>query len=83
MFDPTREEMVSLLESTFREYDVADLEQAIYFFAMEYHGGQDSNLYSALSTSPYKPGACQYEINGEISTDMFMALVELWEAEND
>ena len=28
---------------------------AIYWFANDWHGGQGSNLYSALSTSKYRP----------------------------
>jgi hypothetical protein len=36
--------------------DEFDIEAAIYWFATDWHGGQWSNLYSALSTSPYKPG---------------------------
>lgn len=32
-------------------------EEAIYWFASEWHGGQGSNLYAVLSTSPYRPGA--------------------------
>lgn len=31
-------------------------EIAIYWFANHYHGGQWSELYSILSTSPYRPG---------------------------
>lgn len=33
-----------------------DAEIAIYWYANDYHGGQFSNLYSTLSTSPYNPG---------------------------
>lgn len=33
-----------------------DAEAAIWFYASDWHGGQDSNLYSALSCSPYSPG---------------------------
>lgn len=39
-----------------READEFDIEEAIYWFATDYHGGQSSNLYSALSTSEYRPG---------------------------
>jgi len=39
-----------------READEFDMEEAIYWFANDYHGGQSSNLYSALSTSEYRPG---------------------------
>lgn len=33
-----------------------DIEEAAYWLAVHYHGGQWSNLYSLFSTSPYKPG---------------------------
>ena len=33
-----------------------DAEIAIYYFANDYHDGQNSELYSILSTSPYSPG---------------------------
>ena len=32
------------------------MEEAIYWFANFNHGGQWSNLYSVLSTSPFRPG---------------------------
>jgi hypothetical protein len=38
------------------EFDEIDREGAIYWFAADYHSGQWSNLYEALSTSPYSPG---------------------------
>jgi hypothetical protein len=33
-----------------------DAEAAIYWFAVDYHGGQWSNLYAAQCASPYRPG---------------------------
>lgn len=53
--DATRDEMLTLL-ATYDDYDEFDREEAIYWFANDYHGGQGSELYSALSTSPYSPG---------------------------
>ena len=60
MQDPTRDEMLAFLASQpgaddelEREFDT---EAAIYWFAYDYHGGQSSNLYSALSSSEYHPG---------------------------
>ena len=50
--DPTRDEMLTALAGA----DEFDIEAAIYWFANDWHGGQWSNLYSALSTSPYRPG---------------------------
>ena len=54
--DPTRNEMLAFL-CGFYPYEVEqfDREEAIYWFAYAWHCGQGSNLYSALSTSPYKP----------------------------
>jgi len=52
--DPTRDEMLTALAQS--SADEFDIEAAIYWFASDWHGGQSSNLYSALSTSPYRPG---------------------------
>lgn len=41
------------------ECQIWDLEMAMYYFAREYYDGQRSNLYSVLSTSEYRPGACE------------------------
>jgi len=56
--DPDREEMLSFLKSQFgKEAGFEDdAEVAIYWFANHHHGGQWSNLYSVLSTSPFSPG---------------------------
>ena len=32
-----------------------DVAEALYWFAIDWHGGQDSLLYSILSTSTFKP----------------------------
>jgi hypothetical protein len=55
--DPSRQEMIEHIKGVYgREADRFDIEEAIYWFANDYHGGQGSNLYSALSTSEYRPG---------------------------
>lgn len=56
--DPSKRDMLSLLRSKYDRlgYDENSAEIAMYWFAYEYHGGQWSNLYSALSTSKYRPG---------------------------
>lgn len=56
--DPTREEMLAALDAFgfVDEQEEFDREEAIYWFANDWHGGQDSNLYSVLSTSAYSPG---------------------------
>lgn len=58
MLDPTRDEMLAFLETIpfAEEFGEFDREEAVYWFANDYHGGQSSNLYSALSTSPFNPG---------------------------
>jgi hypothetical protein len=54
--DPTKEEMIDFLMQEYRnDYDEFSAEEAIYWYGYDYHGGQNSNLYSALSTSQYKP----------------------------
>lgn len=56
--DPTREEMLQYLQSQYgNEEGFEDsAEIAMYWFANFNHGGQSSNLYSVLSTSPFRPG---------------------------
>jgi hypothetical protein len=39
-----------------------DIEEAAYYLAAHWHGGQWSNLYSALSCSPFKPGPCSSDL---------------------
>lgn len=54
MKDPTLQDMLAALGNP--ADDDVDAYAAIYWFASDWHGGQSSNLYSVLSTSPYKPG---------------------------
>ena len=57
MTDPTKEEMLTHIELCLGgECDEFDREEAIYWFANDYHEGQWTNLYSVLSTSEYHPG---------------------------
>ena len=58
MQDPTADEMREFLNSLpmASECDEFDREEAIYWFANDWHGGQTTNLYSALSTSKFNPG---------------------------
>lgn len=57
MQDPTRDEMLSVLSGLYAgETDAFDIEEAMYWFSHDYHWGQFSNLYSALSTSQFNPG---------------------------
>lgn len=57
MQDPTRKEMLSYLNTLpfADQFDEFDREEAIYWFASDYQSGQASNLYSALSVSPFNP----------------------------
>lgn len=58
--DPTRDEMLAYLSSiAASSFDDVDIEAAIYWFAANWHSGQWSNLYAALSASPYHPGLCE------------------------
>ena len=69
--DPTKEEMVGFLTNEFQSMGSEnmdfDIEAAIYWFGNDYHGGQSSNLYSALSTSPFRPGPSHRGIEDEES----------------
>ncbi len=54
-----------------------EAEVAIYWFANHYHEGQNSELYSILSTSPFKPGMLsKFENEDEIVQDMYADLEE-------
>ena len=80
MLDPTKAEMVAFLAKQFdHDGDEFDLEAAIYWFAFAWHGGQNSNLYSAGSTSKYSPGIATHFVNDE--TDLTIWMYEALEAE--
>jgi hypothetical protein len=53
MHDPSADEMRLFLRQF--DADEFDVEGAIYWFACDWHSGQWSNLYSAPSTSAYRP----------------------------
>jgi hypothetical protein len=73
-------EMVQFLKSKYgAEADDFSVEEAIYWFASDYHGGQTSDLYSVLSTSEYKPSRLHHGIedtDDEMSKMMYEDLVE-------
>ena len=66
MIDPTRNELINHLVQIYEDamgepYEDAEdaffiVERAAYWLAADYHGGMNSNLYEALSVSPYSPG---------------------------
>jgi hypothetical protein len=80
--DPTKNEMMKVLEDDFggfEGYDKFSAEEAIYWYAYDHHGGQSSNLYSALSTSKYKPSRLAKSIedsDDDISIAMYNTLVD-------
>ena len=47
------------------------IEEAIYWFASQYHSGQWSNLFSILSTSDFKPSILANEIEDEIAQEIY------------
>ena len=54
--DPTYEQMVKFLKRIFvDEVDEFDINGGIYWFAVDYHDGQFSNLYRAIGQTQYKP----------------------------
>jgi hypothetical protein len=61
--DPTREDMLAHLASVIDEHphgvreenQAWDIEEAIYWFASDWHGGQGTNLYEALCASLFTP----------------------------
>lgn len=87
MLDPTRETMLERLQATFAgslghgidddNQDEFDLESAVYWFASDYHTGQWSNLYRALSSSPYTPSPLAKGIDSEseLAQEIYFFLV--------
>ena len=73
-----KEQMMNYLKSLYGSEDEwkNEAEVAIYYFARDYHGGQWSDLYSVLSTSPYKPGPIStMESEGDMVKMMYEDLV--------
>lgn len=67
------------IEETANNFSV---ETAIYWFAYDYHGGQDSDLYSVLSCSKFSPSPLHktiYDVDDEIAVMMYDALIERYE----
>lgn len=71
--DPTLAGLLASLDNP--SDDDADAYCAIYWFASDYHNGQRSNLYSVLSTSPYRPGMCERGPDGW-AFDLYNTLVQ-------
>ena len=58
----------------FRDGGEEDIEAAIYWFASHNHTGQNSELYSILSTSEFKPKMYSSDYEEEIVIDMHKEL---------
>lgn len=56
MTDPTLDEMRDYLAGLYGVDAETEGEIAIYWFAIQWHGGQASNLYSAACCSRFRPG---------------------------
>lgn len=67
-------EYLNLPKFKIYDFDEFDIEGAIYWYASNYHSGQDSELYSALSMSDYTPGRNESSPNSDL---MEMAYGEL------
>ena len=94
-YDPTKDEMLQTLNYIYEDYEGSlskdeiefDIESATYWFSNDYHSGQRSNLYSALSTSQYRPGrletseSCRNE--SEICSELYDALVNKYIINDD
>lgn len=65
VLDATRDELVAFCDAIAPDAtsDEFDYEEAIYWFASDYHGGQFTNLYSALSQSPFTPSILANQVN--------------------
>jgi hypothetical protein len=76
--DPTTKEMLDYLSPLLPEAYEADLHEAIYWFAADYHGGQWSNLYSALCSALFRPGPiAKHVTKGEgLGREAYALLVE-------
>lgn len=81
MSDPTLEELRAFVDALpfAGERSDFDREEAIYWYACAWHGGQTSNLYSALSRSEFYPGPCASPM--ELTAKMLIdALIEEFSA---
>jgi len=78
MKDPTRGELLEKAREFAAPYGEEatefDVEEACYWIANVYHGGQWTNLYSALSTSPYHPGLSSGPAWGSVAYYIYLKL---------
>lgn len=78
MTDPTYGELIDAVREQFPDADEADTEEAIYWFAADYHGGQWSNLYSVLCSAKFRPGhAAKHVTKGRtLAREIYSALAD-------
>ena len=75
--DPTFEEMTQIATKSWNcmgmdDANPADVAEAVYWFAADNHSGQNSNMYKALSISPFRPGHCQSGCEkGSLAEDLY------------
>lgn len=85
--DPTREEMLEFIAQQYRGcHEMLENEsaEAIHQFASEYHAGQNSNLYSALSQSEFRPGPMWSQTEEKsFARDIYNSLVEEYREDSD
>lgn len=76
MKDPTLQEMREFLAKEWGWAGIDELkdssEVAIYFFSVNYHGGQRSNLYHAATWSNYQPGRLTGSMPDPDSNEMML-----------
>lgn len=74
MKDPTHQEMFDYLarQCAGSEDIRFDIEEAIYWFAYSYHGGQWSNLYEALCQSEFHPSPLANAPDDSMLLDMLV-----------
>lgn len=75
MIDPDRDELLEMIEQQGEGASDFDIEEAIYWFATHYHGGQGSNLYYVLSNSQYTPAHHHRGPTTDASKDIYNWLV--------
>lgn len=85
--DPTKEEMQHVITKWLSGSDIDELyhEAAMYWFASDFHSGQSSNLYSALSMSQYNPGPMTNKIENEneVTQELYYTLYDYFSNLNE
>jgi hypothetical protein len=76
--------LLKFLNKEFKGNSIGDMKAAIYWYASDYHKGQNSRLYRVLTTSAYRPGSIT-EVKEEdpIVLEMYGALIDEFEGINN